>query len=138
MLAYLIGLIEVIAALTSLFHFVCVYQTTSRVNNIYGPEREVLFQGPVGPSMVSANHSLRSIEAYKIMFLWQFTLVYSAKHALSNLDRALLTFVGKKLDTFKTMFYLVQNEFLFYITVSKHETFSKNENSRMTINSLSR
>ena len=128
MCAYLIGWIEVITAFTGLFHFAFVYQTTSRVNSIYGQEREVLLQGPVAPSMVSTNHLLRSIKAY--MFLWQFTLVYSANHASSNLDRALLTFIGKKLDSFKTMFYLVQNEFLFCITVSNHETFSENENRK--------
>ena len=50
---------------------------------------------------------------------------------------ALLTFVGKKLETFQTMFYVVQNKYLFCIPVSDRETFSKNENSRTTINSSS-
>ena len=50
---------------------------------------------------------------------------------------ALLTFVGKKLETFQTMFYVVQNKYLFCIPVSDRETFSQNENSRTTINSPS-
>ena len=51
---------------------------------------------------------------------------------------ALLTFVGKKLETFSTMFYVVRNKCLFCIAVSDRETFSKNENYQTTINSPSR